>query len=178
MPAPQDKYAPLAVLLLAGLKGDNARYAAFLRELTPILRRVIARRIQQADVEDVLQEVLISLHKARHTYDGGRPIMPWVIAIARFRITDHLRKHYTSRRDKTVDISGLENILTDVTESTDDRESIDELLQDVPAREKRILTLMHVEGYTAKQVAEQLNMKESAVKVAAHRAVKKIREAM
>ena len=173
-----DKYAPLAALLLKGLKGDQASYAAFLRQLTPILRRVIARRIIGADVEDVLQEVLISLHKARHTYDGSRPVMPWVIAIARFRMTDHLRKHYTSRRHQTVDISTLENILTDVTDTGDDRESIDELLQDVPDRERKILTLMHVEGYTAKQVAAQLSMKESAVKVAAHRAVKKIREAM
>ena len=174
----EDKYAALGALLLAGLKGDQASYAAFLRSITPILRRVIARRILPADVEDVVQEVLLSLHKARHTYDGSRPVMPWVVAIARFRMTDHLRKHYSSRRHQTIDISALENILTDVTETADSLESVDDLLKDVPDRQRKILTLMHVEGYTAKQVGEQMNMKESAVKVAAHRAVKKIREAM
>jgi RNA polymerase sigma-70 factor (ECF subfamily) len=178
MAAPQDNYTALGALLLAGLAGDNASYAHFLRDITPILRRVIARRIIDADVEDVLQEVLISVHKARHTYDGARPVMPWIIAIARFRITDHLRKHYTSRRHQTVDISTLENILIDVTGNADDRESIDDLLHDVPTRQRTILTLMHVEGYTAKQVGERLNMKESAVKIAAHRAVKQIRKAL
>jgi RNA polymerase sigma-70 factor (ECF subfamily) len=50
------------------------------------------------------------------------------------------------------------------------------MLEGVGPRERKILSLMHVEGYTAKQVGAQMNMNESAVKVAAHRAIKKIRE--
>lgn len=123
-----------------------------------------------------MQEILISIHKARHTYDGERPIMPWLASIASFRITDHLRKHYSQMRHQSVDIADFENILTDVTEEASDNESIDELLSDVPEKHKKILTMMHVEGYTAKEVGKQMGMNESAVKVAAHRAIKKIRE--
>lgn len=50
------------------------------------------------------------------------------------------------------------------------------MLKDVPEREQKILTMMHVEGYTAKETGVRLGMKESAVKVAAHRAIKKLRE--
>jgi RNA polymerase sigma-70 factor (ECF subfamily) len=79
-------------------------------------------------------------------------------------------------RHQSVDIADYENILSDVTEEASGHESVDELLQDVPEKHKRILTLMHVEGYTAKEVGKQMGMNESAVKVAAHRAIKKIRE--
>ncbi|MFN9108618.1 MAG: sigma-70 family RNA polymerase sigma factor [Bacteroidota bacterium] len=168
--------AELTGKLLAGLAGDGTAYADFLSQLSPILRRVIGRKIPVADVEDVLQEVLISIHKARHTYDGERPLLPWVLAIASFRMTDHLRKSYSQMRHQSVDIADYENVLSAVTENTDGNESIHEMLNGATPRERNILSLMHVEGYTAKQVGTRLGMNESAVKVAAHRAIKKIRE--
>lgn len=175
MVTPSDKYSAFADLLRRANGGDKASYAQFLERIAPLLRRQIAARIPASDVEDVLQEVLISVHKARHTYDGERPIMPWLSSIAQFRITDYLRKHYAAMRHQTTDIAEIEDILADVTQTAPSSESIDDLLQNVPEKQKRILTLMHVEGFTARQVGQQLNMNESAVKVAAHRAMKKIR---
>ena len=174
--AQSDIAAELTRKLLAGLAGDGAAYADFLSQISPILRRAIGHKILISDVEDVLQEVLISIHKARHTYDGKRPLMPWVIAITRFRVTDHLRKSYSEMRHHSVDIADYENMLEAVTETPGETESINEIFDGVGQRERNILSLMHVEGYTAKQVGSQLGMKESAVKVAAHRSIKKIRE--
>lgn len=171
-----DKYHEFAALLRAGLGGDSASYARFLNEISPLLRRMIGAKVPASDVEDVLQEVLISIHKARHTYDGLRPIMPWLAAITHFRMTDYLRKHYSSMRHQTTDIADVQEFLADVTQASGPSENIEELLKDVPEKQKQILTMMHVEGFTAKQVGEKLNMNESAVKVAAHRAIKKIRE--
>lgn len=173
-----DTYSKLADLFRAGLGGDQTAYAKFLSQITPLLRRMLARKLASADVEDVVQEILISIHKARHTYDGTRLIMPWLVSIARFRMTDHLRKYYAQMRHQSLGIDDYENILADVTETTSNNESIGDILKDVPEREQRILTMMHVEGYTAKETGERLGMKESAVKVAAHRAVKKLRETL
>lgn len=170
-----DLMSELTALFKAGLKGDTRAYADFLHRLTPLLRRVIGRKISGSEAEDVLQEVLISLHKARHTYDGERPLLPWVMAITSFRVTDHLRKCYSDRRHRTVDIADYENLLEAVTETPGESESIDMLLEGVGVRERNILSLMHVEGFTAKEVGMKLGMKESAVKVAAHRAIKKLR---
>lgn len=174
-----DKYAELTACFRAGVAGDAEQYAAFLRAVSAILRRMIGKKLSASDVEDVLQETLIAVHKARHTYDGERPLMPWLFAIAQFRITDHLRKLYAGRRE-TVDVDEIADTLADasvsVTESTADAEYMNALLQYIPEREKRILTMMHVEGYSAKETGKRLGMKESAVKVAAHRAIKKIRE--
>lgn len=171
-----DRYSALAELLRKANGGDSASYARFMNDLTPLLRRQIGGKIPSADVEDVVQEVLISVHKARHTYDGQRPIMPWLSSITHFRVTDYLRKHYASMRHQTTDIAEMEEFLADVTQNNHSAESIEELLKDVPEKQRRILTLMHVEGFTARQVGEKLKMNESAVKVAAHRAMKKIRE--
>jgi RNA polymerase sigma-70 factor (ECF subfamily) len=173
-----DKYSELTKLFQRGLEGDNAAYQSFLKQITPMLRRVVGRKLPNSDVEDTVQEILISIHKARHTFDGERLIMPWLMAIVGYRITDALRKSYATSRRECVDIDELADILADVTEDSDSSESINEILEGVPQREQKILTLMHVEGYTAKETGERMGMKESAVKVAAHRAIKKIREKM
>ncbi|MFT6259226.1 MAG: RNA polymerase sigma-70 factor (ECF subfamily) [Rickettsiales bacterium] len=162
-------------LMIAGIAGDKSAYTEFLTKITLKLRFSVARKITSADVEDVIQEILISIHKARHTYDGQRPIMPWIMAIANFRITDYLRKHYSQMRHKTTNIADLENILADVTNDDVSDEYKGELLVDADGKNKRILTMLHIEGYTAKEVAAKIGMGESAVKVAAHRAIKKIR---
>lgn len=175
MGASGDKYKALTETFTRGLAGDAACYNRFLGDIVPLLRQSIRRKIPPSDIEDVLQEVLISIHKARHTYDGERPLLPWLFAIVVFRVNDHLRKLYAQSR-KQVDIDSVSETLADVTEQPHTYEPIEELLQFVPEREKRILTLMHVDGFTARETGAKLGMKESAVKVAAHRAIKKIRK--
>lgn len=166
----------LAVLLQAGNSGDSAAYHEFLNSVSIYLRRFISRRVPAADIEDVLQEILISIHKARHTYDGKRSVLPWISSIARFRLADHLRKYYADMRQMQVDISPLQETLTaNVTESGVIDEYVSEEVGKLPERQRRILYLMHTEGYTAKEVGMQLGMTESAVKVAAHRAYKVIK---
>jgi len=71
----------------------------------------------------------------------------------------------------------MENYLHEnVTESAISYESISGEVEKLPQKQATILQLMHQEGYTAKEVAEKLGMNESAVKVAAHRAYKILRQ--
>lgn len=168
----------LATLMQQSLNGDAQAYAALLKETAALLRPWLAKRLYAgSEVDDVLQEILISVHKARHTYDGGRPYKPWVYAIAKFRLQDHLRAHYADHLHGAEDLSELEEILPDdVTESGFSYESISGEVDKLPEKQAIILRLMHRDGYTAKEVAEQIGMNESAVKVAAHRAYKVLRE--
>ena len=163
--------------MILSLQGDQQAYASLLKETTRFLRPFIARRLNlQVEVDDLLQEILISVHKARHTYDGNRPYKPWVYAIARFRLQDYLRAHYSDQLREAIDLTELEEILTEhVTETGLTYESIREEVRKLPEKQATILQLMHQDGYTAREVAEKLGMKESAVKVAAHRAYKILR---
>jgi RNA polymerase sigma-70 factor (ECF subfamily) len=171
-----NKHIALAKLFRDGLTGDQAAYAQFLQSVVPLLRAMIVRTIPSSDIDDVVQEILLSVHKARHTYDGERPLLPWLTSIVRFRVSDHLRRHYAARLHQMTDFDELAEFLPAVTNDAYDHEYIDDLLDGVAAQHKQILTLMHVEGYTAHEVGQRLNMNESAVKVAAHRAIKKIRK--
>ena len=160
------------------LNGDKHAYAEILQETSRFLRPFLAKRLSFTnEVDDLLQEILISIHKARHTYDGKRPYKPWVYAIARFRLQDYLRAHYSDQLHHADDLSELEDYLHEnVTESAITYESISGEVEKLPQKQAAILQLMHQEGYTAKEVAKKLGMNESAVKVAAHRAYRILRE--
>lgn len=73
-------------LMAAAQNGDGAAYGRLLAEFAPMLRRTIHRRWGDTDYEDIVQEVLITLHRVRHTYDPNRPFIPWLMAIGQFRI--------------------------------------------------------------------------------------------
>ena len=165
-------------LMRSSLQGDRQAYAELLRETARLLRPYLSHRLRfDSEMDDVLQEILISVHKARHTYDGERPYKPWVYAIARFRLQDYLRTHYADQLRHAVDIADLENILhEDVTEPAISYESISGEVGKLSEKQAAIVQLMHRDGYTAKETAEKLGMTESAVKVAAHRAYKVLRD--
>lgn len=173
-----DQAVNLELLMRQSLEGDKQAYAELLRETARLLKPFLLHRLNSgSEADDVLQEILISIHKARHTYDGQRPYLPWVYAIARFRLRDHLRMHYADQLHHAVDISDLENNLhEDVTESAIDYESISGEVHRLPEKQATILRLIHQDGYTAKETAEKMGMSESAVKVAAHRAYKILRQ--
>lgn len=173
-----DKNENFEVLMQHTLNGDQQAYADLLQKTAGLLRPFLAQRLSfSSEVDDVLQEILISLHKARHTYDGQRPYKPWIYAIARFRLQDYLRVHYADQLKQAVDISELENELPeDVTEFAFTYESISTEVQKLPEKQADIIRLLHQDGYTAKEVAAKMGMNESAVKVAAHRAYKVLRE--
>lgn len=164
-------------MMKQALSGDQKAYAHLLRETSSFLRPFLSKRLSfNNEVDDLLQEILISIHKARHTYDGQRPYKPWVYAIARFRLNDHLRSHYSDQLRQAIDFDEIEESLPHhVTENAINYESISWQVEKLPEKQASILRLMHQEGLTAKEVAEKMDMKVSAVKVAAHRAYKILR---
>jgi len=160
------------------IAGNQHAYTTLLHETTRLLRPFLAKRLSIAhEVDDLIQEILISIHKARHTYDGNRPFKPWMYAIAKFRLQDHLRDHYSDQLRHALDLDDFEDYLHEpVTESPISYESISGEVEKLPKKQATILRLMHQDGYTSKEIAEKMGMNESAVKVAAHRAYKVLRK--
>src|SRR5205807_1855986 len=74
-------------------KGDREAYRARLDDVGPPLLAFLRRRVADPhEVEDIHQETLIALHRARHTYDPARPLEPWLFAIARNVAAEHNRR--------------------------------------------------------------------------------------
>ncbi|NID16091.1 sigma-70 family RNA polymerase sigma factor [Luteibacter yeojuensis] len=159
---------------IAGLAGDATRYRDFLDGLSGHLRAYLRRRLPraQADVEDILQETLLAVHNARHTYRTEQPLTAWVHAIARYKLMDFFRAH--SRRealhDPFEDDGGL-FVASDV-EPTDARRDVGMLLEALPDRHRLPIQLVKLEGLSVAEAAQRCGMSESAVKVGVHRGLK------
>ena len=94
-----------SALMVATQGGDRAAYHRLLTEITPYLRALARRSLRRpADAEDAVQDVLLTLHSIRQTYDPTRPFQPWLVAIARRRIVDRVRIQIrTTGRETAID---------------------------------------------------------------------------
>jgi RNA polymerase sigma-70 factor, ECF subfamily len=161
------------------LAGDKVAYDIVLRSISAHLLKVLSRKVSPAERDDVVQEILASIHKARHTYDCSRPLMPWVMAIAHYRLQDHWRRYYGRAAGAMVDIDTMENYLfQDLTKGMDEHEDISRVIKMLPPQQQKILDLMYRQDKSVQEVADELKMSVSAVKVAAHRSYKVFRKYM
>lgn len=163
----------LRELFVSGANGDSQRYLDFLTAFSKILRVLLAKTLPASDVDDVIQEILASVHSSRHTYDHSRPIGPWLFSITRFRIADQLRKIYFDKRCA----AEIERLAEDTVRSVEisSATQIQESLRELPERQQTIIKLLYFDGFSASEAGDRLGMTESAIKVAAHRAIKKLR---
>ena len=84
-----------STLMAAAQAGDRIAYDRLLREILPYLRNIARARHNAPDrVEEIVQDVLLTLHRVRHTYDPARPFLPWLASITRCRAIDALRRTY------------------------------------------------------------------------------------
>lgn len=170
---------PLEELMHQAQQGNNSAYRKLLNACLPIIYKIVRQKVSNENVvEDVVQEVLVSLHQARHTYDPQKPFKPWLYSICRFRTVDALRKIYRTKDDiYTEDLSGeIEDGKKNVTDSIEDNELVNKMMNDLPEKQRNILLLMKVEGLTAAEVSVKTGMSISAVKVSAHRAMKSLKD--
>src|SRR5271154_3885744 len=85
-PRPEEQWRQL---MASAQEGHAADYHRLLGEIAPYLRRLAGRGLRDSrDAEDAVQDILLTVHAVRHTYDPARPIKPWLVAIARRRIID------------------------------------------------------------------------------------------
>lgn len=164
--------AELKSLMLASLAGDKAAYRALLTALGDVLRRYYRRRIRQEDAEDLVQEALIAIHSRRATYDTRQPFTPWLYAIARYKLLDHLRRARV-RAAISLDDAG-ELFAEDESESAIARRDLDALLAALPESTRALIRDVKIEGLTMQEAAARAGRSEIAVRVGIHRGLKAI----
>ena len=170
------KWAELAT---QAQKGDKIAYGKLLHNITPYIKKILLPTLANPDwADDITQEVLLSVHKALNTYSADRPFRPWLNAIVNYRRLDFLRGHYTRRGDKSVALEKSADLESDVTKPEDIAElgNIDSELAKLPEPQRKIFELIKIQGYSAQEVAEKMDMSVSAVKVSAHRTLARLKE--
>lgn len=153
----------------------EALYAALSGELLRYLKG-LTRDHHRA--EDLLQEVFLQIHRARHTYLPGRPVKPWVYAIARNVFLMSRR----SWRRRNVHEQLAQEELPDVpvppeVAQLDGKRDLKRLLEELPEVAREVLLLHHVGGLSFKEVGDVLGISAGAAKVRAHRALQQLRRA-
>jgi RNA polymerase sigma-70 factor (ECF subfamily) len=159
----------------AAIGGDEAAYRTLLESLSRGLRAAVRRGLAQtgdtsAEVEDVIQETLLALHLKRNTWDPTQPLGPWVRAIARHKLIDALRRR--GRRIQVPIDNIIDTIAADEDTSGVDRQDAERMVGRLNGRQKEVVKAISLNGESIREVADRLQMKEVAVRVALHRGLK------
>lgn len=174
--------AAWGALMAAAQDGDGAAYGCLLAEIAPMLHRIVRRRWGDTDCEDIVQEVLISLHRVRHTYDPQRPFMPWLMAITQFRVADAARRSARRNVHERPEWSfefGLPDVaVAEPDEPQGDPQLLRRAIANLPEGQRRAVVLLKLEERSLKEAAAETDMSVGALKVAVHRGLKALRAAM
>ncbi len=169
-----DRETEWSALLRAANAGDGHAYARFLRAVTPVLRGVVRSRGRAlaSDLhEDVVQEVLLAIHAKRHTWREDAPVTPWLYAIARYKLADVFRKRGAAIH---LPIEDLQEVLEAPAIDTDAARDSATLIAQLDGRSAAIVRAVSLEGESAAEVGERLDMTEGAVRVVLHRAMQRM----
>jgi len=167
--------ATLDALLRAANRGDARAYAAFLGAVTPIVRGIARSRAAGlgADaVEDIVQETLLAIHRKRQTWREDMPVRPWLYAIVRYKVVDALRAR---GRRVELPVEDFADVLP-AEEGPDptERGDAERVIAALDLRAQRIVRAIGFDGCTIAEVGAELGMTEGAVRVALHRALRKL----
>lgn len=167
--------------MAAAQDGDRNAYETLLREILPYVRSVVRSLHDRPErAEEVTQDVLLTVHRVRHTYDPARPFRPWLVAIARRRAIDALRHH---RRTETHEISDQYAYETFAdaaanrhAEMPTTAEGLRAAIANLPAQQREAVQLLKVRGLSLAEASAETGKSIAALKVNMHRAVKTLRQ--
>jgi len=174
-----DTGARWGAAMAAAQAGDLAAYQKLLEELLPVVRRMVRARLFDPDAaEDVVQNALLSIHRARHTFRPERSFRPWLRAIVRNAVIDAFRERgRRSAREQAVESiewlpdpdAGVEPFDAGLAPE------LVEALGDLPPGQRQAVELIQIQGLSVAEAALRAGVSPGALKVRAHRGYRAMR---
>jgi RNA polymerase sigma-70 factor (ECF subfamily) len=167
-----------AILKAHGQDGDSAAYLQLLQETAPYLRSLARHWYHEPqDIEDAVQDILLTMHAIRHTYDPARPFGPWLVTIANRRCVDRLRRQSRRKARETPLTNEHETVVESGAnlEEEPDRIGLVAAINRLPSKQQQAISLLKLREMSLKEAATASGMSIAALKVATHRAVKNLR---
>ena len=154
--------------------GDADAYRALLDDVGPDIVRFLRRRVPRAEeIDDLYQETLLALHRARHTYQAPRPVEPWLFAIAGHVVARHMRRRRSQMaRELLVDAPFAGALEHDGPMRLRWREALDRL----PSAYREVIELLKLHDISTEVAAARVGTTPGALRVRAHRAYKALRQ--
>ena len=174
----------LSAAMAAAQGGDRAAYETVLRDCVPVVQRNARRQGAAADfVDDVVQDVLVTIHGARATYDPSRSFVAWLTAITQRRTIDILRKR---GRQGAREIHAPEAFETRAGEDDPERAAVAHseaaqlraFVAELPEGQREAIDALALEEKSLEDASKATGRTKTSLKVNLHRAIKTLRARM
>lgn len=166
-------------LLAAAQQGDVAAYRQFLTSITPFIRSLVRKRDWHSDgVDDVVQDVLLTIHRIRNTYEPGRPVKPWLAAISARRSIDAMRRRGRIGTNEIHDEVAYETFADSQANYQETAGSVRELARmtsGLSPGQKEAVELVKLREMSLVEASAASGQSVALLKVNIHRAIKKMR---
>ncbi|MEW6320604.1 MAG: sigma-70 family RNA polymerase sigma factor [Acidobacteriota bacterium] len=174
---PEEERA-LGELMARGQRGDGAAYERLLTELSDLTRRFVRRRVGDVSwAEDVTQEALLAVHRARHTWNPARPFVPWFYAVVQSRLIDVIRRERRVRGREVANETALDLARQRAAEAhVLAAHDLSAAIRQLGPTQQRVIELLKLEERSIRDVARALGLSEGNVRVIAHRAMKALQK--
>ncbi len=170
-----------AAWMVAAQAGDRRAYEKLLADSVALIRTTAKRQGVAFDhLDDVVQETLLTVHRVRHTYDPTRSYDAWLVAIARRRAIDALRRHGRRTRRELHDEIAVDRHpdSDDASASTDSEQRARQLrdaIETLPPGQRQAIEQLGLRELSLSEAAERTGRTAGALKVNLHRALKALR---
>jgi RNA polymerase sigma-70 factor (ECF subfamily) len=166
-------------LLSAAQLGDAAAYRLFLTSVTPFIRAVVRKNGRwPEDVDDIVQDSLLTVHRVRHTYEPGRPTKPWLAAIATRRSIDAMRRRGRIGAQEVHNEPAYETFAdpqANNEDAVDTARVLGQMTSGLSPSQKEALKLVKLKELSLVEASSVSGQSVAALKVNIHRAMKKMR---
>jgi RNA polymerase sigma-70 factor, ECF subfamily len=164
----------LEQLMVRYQQADEIAARSLIEQLSPQLYRFFAAQLGNPDdASDMLQDAWLRIHRVRHTYRPGEPLLPWVYAIARcVRVDSYRKRRRIAGREIAVEVLPEPAV---AREDPIDLPPFDQIIAELPASQRQVLTMHKVNGLTLEEVAQATSSSVGSVKQKAHRAYERLR---
>ena len=167
---PVTEFSADALLVEAARRGDQEAFARLYKLYAPMVHGVLLARVPWAEVDDLVQDVFLTVHRRLETLRDSNAFGGWVAMIARNRAMDF---HRRSRK--------TEELHEEIAEQTRSEANADAarvlgVLKELPEAYRETLVLRLVEGMTGPEIAERTGLTPASVRVNLHRGMKLLRE--
>lgn len=178
---PQARDIDWSILMARAQDGDQMAYHRLLREITPYLRALAARRHRdKSDIEDSVQDILLTIHSIRQTYDPTRPFAPWLVAIADRRCIDRLRQQGRKWNRETALLPEHETFADAAANGNGEKilevRDLEQAIDQLPRAQREAVRLLKIRQLSLKEAAGESGASVDSLKISMHRALKNLRK--
>jgi RNA polymerase sigma factor (sigma-70 family) len=164
----------------AYVAGDAAAFRVIFERYAPLLMRAMLRELYvREEANDLVQQTFLQLHRARHDFDAGQKLKPWVFTIAMNLKREYFRKK-KRRPERSFDPESMVEPAVGALGAArvDAQRTLSRVMGDLPADQREVIELHWFDGLEFPEVATVVGASVSAVKVRAHRGYVRLRQAL